>query len=1514
MHNATTSRRRRPHALRAGAPPPPASSEPVENEDAMDVDTNTPAPTPAPASAPAQGFITIHPRARRNVRRHPPQPSSATAPNASNTLEPTTGSNSVLHRRPRAPSTSTSLLSRLNQQENEHRRQRRRMLEGDGNTADAPMTLDELTIASELDATADTDPTTSQSISSLDPFSFLKACEWARIQDVQQWLNYAEQNATELLPNTFRVTNHHGAAPFLLIVAQIAILDATNETEKEEKKQWVQCAERVLQLGAQLERTKKVREDALHINPVVDVPPERRESVYRTKGLVHGANTLFHLLYSIWDNECFNLLIHLCKNIHTVDVGTVDVVTKCTPIMFLCIYKCPKRLDNSTDNTVNATVLLVTYSMTQTKKRLMPSKRELSWEENVNLAYVRNLGEADMNAHAFYWTNISRQTSCFYYARDTDFVRLLRNTDTMYAFFASIPANSIVTRVFAHNELPFTFLSSTTKQTVLHALIGLYTRMLQAPASVRYFTQTFEMIQTQMERTLATNDMATRAKYMKMLNVVAEQLYVFGATVPDADASLQLDDTDQHSLHHQPYLKYQTQELRLPIVLSLLNLYTQLEHQVYRIKRALSVMEQQQRHQVEQIQLMRAKLDAYNEMRTDVQTGFEILVETDGVDMTQVNSLHNSVFMQACITFKKNVYAHYETLTRVFTRIPFVLRGAENTIHITPIKQCVRDLNYPLVAYMLHSAGGDVNLTQTDDLLKNTVLHELVYFRPTHLKELQNLDAVDAERWMNLVQRTRKYLVPIQTTFISVEEHDYMSNEQYLLKVLLTMLRIEPQLLVMRNLNGLTPFDCMVAPDLPEFNPTTASAWADAIEFILQTPTYLKLLMDDGNALNVSVLWHICSELPLETVKRIFSNWRKMRVEAEILSQTETGEQHLHNLAMAMLHGVTTGASHSRMMMLLVHQGDTDAADEYINNYANVTEFVVMHLLENGFIRIDDTDTTDDNNNLFAYLIQTRMYTVLTSVVTWIIQNVPEDALPNVLKSSILSIADEQSVSNYHRICAFPSSIGSSNVEDDTNADPTTIQPSALTLHKLVTQLQLNGADREQYIEMVSTLKDTFANWVNLIASTPSSHSDPLDVIPDDYQRSPLSIALQAENWDVVVALLKSPHLSDFNYLDTDLTGMSCVTHAVANYYRHLETEGQGAEHAATKNAFKIAQEIAKRVYEQQYRLRVSGDPANPSWIDGNPFPAMVADETAQRLRVKPLDATEQLRSDLVEDVQMGREMELPKKATDVFGGGEVNIASYLREKPHDRMCIYYHNNAYVYELSDVLRFLTPSFVKWKCMRVDSMNPDYIDTEFAFFGMRSLGIPADYALARNIYTMIALTFYNGLPDNTHNQFAVFAGTKTPDDVIPSTISLYVWAGIKMRLDISIVSASHCQEGQGGNRMHAFLVERPISDTPVQGEDENEMEEEQELPEPAPANVINVMYRNQVYPIDKSAVHTVDDLKRETLNAVGISREQVRNIRFLYMGKLVEATGASAGVDVETIPAGNSVTAVIALNT
>jgi hypothetical protein len=132
---------------------------------------------------------------------------------------------------------------------------------------------------------------------------------------------------------------------------------------------------------------------------------------------------------------------------------------------------------------------------------------------------------------------------------------------------------------------------------------------------------------------------------------------------------------------------------------------------------------------------------------------------------------------------------------------------------------------------------------------------------------------------------------------------------------------------------------------------------------------------------------------------------------------------------------------------------------------------------------------------------------------------------------------------------------------------------------------------------------------------------------------------------------------------------------------------------------------------------------------------------------------------------------------------GDVNLINYLKEDKNN-CAFYFNSNFYLSnkeQIQKMMDFNEPdNEVVYKCNQASgSIAQNNVDTTKVFFRLRKIGLPLDYLPLGMLQTLIQLP----------NQYFIIEKTNDSLDSVVSNNVLYHEA--------EWVSASHCQEGQGG---------------------------------------------------------------------------------------------------------------------
>ena len=131
---------------------------------------------------------------------------------------------------------------------------------------------------------------------------------------------------------------------------------------------------------------------------------------------------------------------------------------------------------------------------------------------------------------------------------------------------------------------------------------------------------------------------------------------------------------------------------------------------------------------------------------------------------------------------------------------------------------------------------------------------------------------------------------------------------------------------------------------------------------------------------------------------------------------------------------------------------------------------------------------------------------------------------------------------------------------------------------------------------------------------------------------------------------------------------------------------------------------------------------------------------------------------------------------------GDVVIKDYIEENPR-HVAIKLGNKVFLADL-DAIQRIKKDATRYECYVADTMRPENINRkpEETLFNLKSIGIPAGYGYLMQIEKMLQ-------PQNNSRFYAL----EKSDKSVASVVSKAVLEG-----HAEYVSASHCQEGQGGD--------------------------------------------------------------------------------------------------------------------
>lgn len=1409
---------------------------------------------------------------------------------------------------------------------------------------------------------------------------FMLACEHKQLERVQYWLTAAEQEGNAFDIQQLHMKDTYGATPLLYMIAHITMLDA--ETHAEEKGEWVKCVERLIQLvrrgppstsvstaagateppsattetlttprsnssrrqvppspanplfggnGSVGGGPPKSADEILALNEAIRIPPEDQEHQLQSNGFIHGANAVFHLLYHVWDNACLGLFRLLLQSVGTIDLCVVDEISHCTPFMLMCIYKCPRNKDKKQDNAEIAMGMMIQYATKQMEANTLPERAEWTWSQYLNMSHLRASGSSLFSMYSVYWDGLDEKvTSCFYHMRNMEHVATLHFTDTMYAFLSSLPSANLLNAVMSHDDIPLHYISPHSRNTCIHAIRNIYEFILQHDVlAPNYLSRAFEIIQFQLIKADADRNTGIQSKYIKMLNAVCRVWYQTVIHPPNPDENPVPENASplERTFLESPFLNYVEHTCNDTPVFHLFFLFNSAVEQLQK------QLQQQLRNRTKS---RAARIQTCSHIYKDVVNAIQLCLQLPGIIYSVVDLKGNSLLTTACYAFRGTYFKFHSILARVVKQTPPNLKGQVNVMGETPLMMCVQYQLYSVAAELLMSRGAELNLTHREFPLNMTAASFLAQRYPSlddAAFEMSRESSMDVQTSHEIIQHNKEVMQtsgkglasPTENTLLVIDfnaranpyapQHEVAPFlKEYVLRILITMLKQDMSLLTIRQSNGKTLFTEMLY-----------SKWFHAVMWVLLNRECLEVLKhvpyvpppnkDDGytdenrpthiSLVNVDGLVEIFEVLSEPEMFQLLGYWKQMRLEQTLLTQTQTRGK---NVVLYML-------------AMLLTEEFLDEDPEFVNDFTSKTFKLMYYYLDNQLMHPAYTDTNDNRNNIFMYLLKLANPEKLEQFMNWL-DNSP--AIPNQERLStlqaVLNNRDDHDTSIFLRGCAYPSALNG----DYYNHNPFVIFPMQYTLHEMLRTVRVyededdddddadDDAKRERIKRIIVQNQRHFVTWFEQIDAALTSEEEYIATFAqvDKFGRTPLGVVIQSHNWTLFDIMMRKKYIGRYPFHQLDLTGNCPFTHMLALYYTYLNDEGP--DHAMTQYCFRAAQLMAHSICRMAVSDRVNRDTPS-SFPQG--FAIMAVDESTQQARVQPIPETTRqsfasLQTAMVESATAasGRYLRIENSGFNVTTDSEVNIADFLKQAPYEHICIYANGSAYPMEIKTVIALLTNETVKYKCNVPDSyLN---VDVSTGYFALRSMSILSDYVNVTQLFTMIAFAVNRRLHEFVHCQFMIVPGSEGARDVLPSTTSLLMMYGSAMMalhpyFSVTSMSRSHCQQGQGGTLSYLVKVDRNVDQIPNQGSTMNAAEAE-DAEEPPSQETITVTVGTRHYPILKESVRTLDDLKQKTFDAMGVDPANVAAVRFLYAGRDLERNN----VNVNTIPSGASIVAMV----
>ena len=185
-------------------------------------------------------------------------------------------------------------------------------------------------------------------------------------------------------------------------------------------------------------------------------------------------------------------------------------------------------------------------------------------------------------------------------------------------------------------------------------------------------------------------------------------------------------------------------------------------------------------------------------------------------------------------------------------------------------------------------------------------------------------------------------------------------------------------------------------------------------------------------------------------------------------------------------------------------------------------------------------------------------------------------------------------------------------------------------------------------------------------------------------------------------------------------------------------------------------------------------------------FPENVQDVLLDNFRensYKEEDIPDLLESDIPELLESDITINTNEPAYDVISG-DVVIKDYIEENSRN-VAIKLGNKVFLADL-DAIQRIKKDATRYECYVADTMRPENINRkpEETLFNLKSIGIPAGYGYLMQIEKMLQ-------PQNNSRFYALEKSDKSVASVVSKAI-------LEGQGRAEYVSASHCQEGQGGD--------------------------------------------------------------------------------------------------------------------